>query len=219
MSKFCSNCGAQADDTAAVCGNCGTPFELAADPAPTAAANIADKLKKLIVSVVAIVVVLALVFGGIKIFQSFGPKGAVRKALSAGMNGKAEKLASVISIKYGEKEKDRKKAAKNLDFYLTESNQKKYKISYKIKDVKDLPSDELEKIQENIAEKFDKDEDYVSDAKIVKVQVTVKNKVTKENAGMYKGDYSRITRKVIITKEDGKWKFYGYYYGDDDDDD
>ena len=38
MAKFCTKCGAQADDTATVCPNCGAPFEAApAAPAPAQA--------------------------------------------------------------------------------------------------------------------------------------------------------------------------------------
>ncbi len=221
MSKFCTNCGAQADDAAFVCGNCGTPFGAAPveaavqDPASGKASGV---LKKILVPVISVIVVLALALGALKIFQSVGVKGAVRKGLNAGINGKADKLASVLSIRYGEKESARKKSAKELDFYLTNSESKKYKITYKIKGVKDMPSDELEDIQESIAERFDEDEDYVSDAKIVKVQVTTRVKTTKEKSGLYKGDYHTVTKKVIMTKENGKWKYYGYYSGDDDDD-
>ena len=218
MSKFCANCGAQCDDAAAVCGNCGTPFG-AAPAAPAESKNIAGVLKKILIPVVAIIVVAALALGGLKIFQSTGPKGALRKALNAGIHAKSDKLASVLSIRYGEKTSDRKKAAKNLGFYLKSSDAKKYKITYKIKSVKNMSSDELEEIQEYVANNFDEDEDYVSAAKIIKVQMTTKVKKTKEKDGLYKGDYSTRTQKIVITKENGKWKYYGYYTGDDDDDD
>ena len=80
MSKFCANCGVQADDAAAVCGNCGAPF----GATPAADTDVSGKgiggIKKFIKPAIALIVAAVIIVLGICTISNFtGAKGAARK--------------------------------------------------------------------------------------------------------------------------------------------
>ena len=205
MSKFCTNCGAQADDAAFVCGNCGTPFGAADVAEDGASVKRAGGIKKFIKPAIALVVAAVIVVSGIIAISNFtGAKGAARKYYSAMKKSKASAVAKVLSIRYGEDEEDREEAAERMVGDDDDDEQDEYKISYKIKEAKKVSSSELKAIKKYIKNNTDEDSDYIKAAKKVKITVTYKEKKT--------GDGGRNTSWVVFTKEKGKWKYFGSYY-------
>ncbi|MBR5922539.1 MAG: zinc ribbon domain-containing protein [Clostridia bacterium] len=205
MSKFCANCGAQADDAAAVCGNCGAFFGEA--PAVDTPSKGIANLKKYIKPAIALVVAAVVVIFGIKLLSGFiGAKGAARKFCNATKKKNADSLAQVLSIKYGEDDEDKEKYAENMLGISDDEDEDEddTKISFKIKESKKVSSSELKAIKKYIENKCDEDDDYVTAAKKVKIVITTKDKKT--------GDGQRYTSWYVFTKENGKWKYFDTYY-------
>lgn len=111
MSKFCTNCGAEMDDLAAVCGNCGTALAEASAPAeiptaPVKANPLKDAMNKVsrktlaiagaVVAAIVVIVIIASAFSG-------GPDDAVKKYYKAMAEGDGKKLAECI-FDYGSKD-------------------------------------------------------------------------------------------------------------------
>ena len=192
MSKFCANCGAQADDAAMVCGNCGTPFEAApaGAPAPVAKAGLQKYIKPIIAAVVAVIIIIL----GVNIFGG-GAKGAAKKAMKAMINGDEKAMAKILSARYGD-EDSRESYAK----MLAGEKDDDLKITYKVKDTKTLDKDDLKDIKKNVAAGGEIDEDDVKKAVKVKFEVTIKDKDS--------GDKETETISFIMTKEKGSWKLY-----------
>lgn len=212
MAKFCGNCGAASADNAAVCGNCGAPFT--ADNAAAAAAPKNDasgandskqalikKIGMIAIPVVAIIVVLAIIFGAI--VPNVGYKGTINKFLNAIEDEDVEKyMEYVASYKFDNNndaddavEDDLKDWLEDLEYEYGEN----IKISIKVVDSDKLTEDRLEDIQDRYDDSEDCDDMEITKGYDVLVDLTVKGK-----------DMDRESEKMnfIVIKEDGKWKIW-----------
>ncbi len=159
MAKFCGKCGYQSDDTALVCGNCGTPLE---GGAPAAAKAKLDpkfvKLGALVLGAVAVVLVICLLFCG------GGHEGVVSDYFDAYANGDAE-LILEITPEYAfefNKETTIKKYYKSNVQMGDEAEAmygKDIEISYEITDTDELDEEDLEAFIDNFKEKVENWED------------------------------------------------------------
>lgn len=211
MAKFCGNCGAASADNAAVCGNCGAPFtaDNAAAAAPKNDASGANDSKQALIKkigmiaipVVAIIVVLAIIFGAI--VPNVGYKGTINKFLNAIEDEDVEKyMEYVASYKFDNNndaddavEDDLKEWLEDLEYEYGEN----IKISIKVVDSDKLTEDRLEDIQDRYDDSEDCDDMEITKGYDVLVDLTVKGK-----------DMDRETEKMnfIVIKEDGKWKIW-----------
>lgn len=201
MSKFCGNCGAQMDDSAMVCGYCGTPFNNAAGGGfvykdPEKEAKIRKTIKIASISVASIIVLVI----SISIISSFvGYRGAVRKFMNA---YKAENADEMIEMSCS--------FMRDMDFvdYLAEKYQSdieddfddfddhfasKYSIKYEITSASKVS----ERQARNILEDYVGDDEYddVKSIMIVKVRITAK----------HGSDSTSTTKDICLGKESGKW--------------
>lgn len=218
MAKFCGNCGAASADNAAVCGNCGAPFtaDNAAAAAPKNDASGANDSKQALIKkigmiaipVVAIIVVLAIIFGAI--VPNVGYKGTINKFLNAIEDEDVEKyMEYVASYKFDNNndaddavEDDLKDWLEDLEYEYGEN----VKISIKVVDSDKLTEDRLEDIQDLYDDSEDCDDMEITKGYDVLVDLTVKGK-----------DMDRETEKVnfIVIKEDGKWKIWNGVFVND----
>ena len=120
MAKFCGNCGARMDDSARVCGYCGTPLaasgaapggtpggmpggmygETSGKTVDTAKNNAESmkKVKKIVISIVAALLAIAIVVTGVTVITSFtGVKGTVRKVMKVYEDYDVDAFAAVCS--------------------------------------------------------------------------------------------------------------------------
>lgn len=211
MAKFCGNCGAASADNAAVCGNCGAPFtaDNAAAAAPKNDASGANDSKQALIKkigmiaipVVAIIVVLAIIFGAI--VPNVGYKGTINKFLNAIEDEDVEKyMEYVASYKFDNNndaddavEDDLKDWLEELEYEYGEN----IKFSIKVVDSDKLTEDRLEDIQDAYDDSEDCDDMEITKGYDVLVDLTVKGK-----------DMDRVSEKMnfIVIKEDGKWKIW-----------
>ena len=196
MSKFCANCGAQADDAAMVCGSCGTPFESAGADNTTPAAGVAPAasgLQKYIKPIIAAVAAILAIILCVTIFGG-GAKKAAKKTMKAMIKGNEKTVAKMLSARYGDKD-DRETYAKFLAL-----DDDDVKVTFKVKGIEKVKKDDLKDIKEAVANGGVLDEKDVKKAVKVKIEVTAKDKDT--------GDKDTSTVRLIMTKEKGSWKLY-----------
>lgn len=110
MAQFCTNCGAQMDDNATVCGNCGTALAAPAGGVnANAAVNAVNDIKKkvptkliapiaggVVALILLIVIISAVASGG-------GVKGTIKDSFEAYVKGDAKKFADCVYL-FGDKE-------------------------------------------------------------------------------------------------------------------
>lgn len=110
MAQFCTNCGAQMDDNATVCGNCGTALSAPAGGVNVnAAANAVKDIKKKVpmklvapiaggvVAVILLIVIISAIASG------SGVKGTIKDSFKAYVKCDAKKFVDCIYL-FGDKE-------------------------------------------------------------------------------------------------------------------
>lgn len=222
MAKFCANCGAQANDAAQVCGNCGAPFEGFVAPQEAAAkkqfdvnALIKDPKVKKFAPIVAIVLVVVIVLVAL-ISSGGGAESAVKKYMKGIEKADGAKIMEVMSAEELEyindmadlaDEDNEKFAVDQLTEYADEVLDdfedivgKDLKMSYKVVGVYDLTEEMMEDLVEDYEDsKINTDK---LDAKNVAVEITIKGS---------KDKYTFI-RQLQVVKEDGDWKIANGIY-------
>lgn len=206
MSKFCGNCGAELDDNARVCGQCGTPLEATPSKIPGVKIVAPEKQKKakktikLIISLIAIVVVAAI---AINIASNFtGYKGLLRKVMNAYEDYDIDTLVSLSSDMYYYGEEDwveyyfEYSVGNNLDYFESYVGHN-YKLSYDVQEVYTLSERKLDTLLDTIeSSNPDFDISTISQVKVADIKVTAKE--GKSSVSM--------SVQVTITKENGTWK-------------
>lgn len=225
MSKFCTNCGAEMDDFAAVCGNCGTAlseaqpasteFQAEIPTVPVKPNPVKDAVNKVprkaligAGAVVAIVVVFALI---VSAFSS-GAGSVVKKYYKAMADGDGEKLADCI-FAYGSKEyaddqiSDYKDIAKEAAEDLEDEYGSKAKVKIKVLDTYayDKDDDEFDDLVEDLLDTKDylKDEyddiDFTRDDVKKIVEVCYRIEMTGD------GEEDITYRSLIVAKIGSHW--------------
>ncbi len=181
---FCGNCGTNNEDNATFCNGCGASLtEGGAENNNVAPEKVNNNIVKYgVIAAVAVVAVVLLVV----IFGGNSPKSVVKNTLDATYKGKVNKLKKVYSKKMVENFIEEYEYDEYDDYdefvdelideaeedyeNLQERWGDNFKVSYKIKKVKDVKKSELEDIQDL----YDEIDIEVKDAKEVKVDIELK---------------------------------------------
>lgn len=214
MAKYCGNCGAEMDDNAVVCGQCGTPF------AGTNSTKISginyqtpqskqqkEKNKKTITLIIAAVVAMLVVIGAVRAISEFtGYKGLVRKTVKAyqdyDIDGIIEQGSDLYyfvdddTLSYGLKNIIDNKLEKYEDCVGHS-----YQITYKITDDYELSTRKLEDLKQTLSYYIGMDEDEmnfddISSIRVVELELTVKQ----DKKSM------KDTLTLTVDKEKDGWK-------------
>ena len=206
MAKFCGNCGTQLEDSANVCGYCGTPCGGA--PAHIPGLNVTDPAKRkkqkkiaiLIASIVAFAIVA--VIGVNVVLQHTGYNGLLRKTMDAYMNYDMNAIVSLASDVYYSDDEDwietnfQRTINENLE-YFESSVGHSYKLSYDVNEIYPIPEYKMDEVLDQIEYVFP-NFDVSTLEEIVVADVTV----TARQGSL--SDDQHIS--VGMSKEDGKWK-------------
>lgn len=207
MAKFCSNCGAQMDDDARICGQCGMPIDGSQGKAPRL--KVVDpekrkKLKKKLKIAIALVVVIIIAVAGIKIVRNFtGTNGLVRKVMAAYEKYDIDTIVSLSSDMYYYSDYENYveeyfeyAVGQNIDNFEASVGHS-YKMSYEVEEIYDLSQRKQNEILKNIEYLYpDFDADIINKIIVANVKVTAKQgskSVTK-------------TVKLTMSKEGKTWK-------------
>ena len=216
MAKFCSNCGAQCDDAANVCGTCGSALEGAPVAAPTFDAPVsaeAQSNKKLGVIAVAAVAVIAVVVILLVVLLGGGYKKTVKKFVKAYEQNESDVLEEIYSeIRFDWADDNDYDYVDSLESSVDSTYDaikdkcgKGFKLSYKFDDVEVLKGDDMEDELEDwgYGDADDNIEDYkISAVAVVELEVTAKGDKKDK-------DYDLA---MVLTKESGKWKVFAAYW-------
>lgn len=211
MAKFCGNCGAQLDDDARVCGQCGTPF--AGRTARVSGLKIVDpekqrKVKKRIMLAILLAVVVAIIILAFSIISNFtGSKGFVRRVMTAIEDYDIDTLVSVSSdmYYYGDESAAESYFESNVNFIwdsIEETTGHSSKFDYKINEIYNMSEREKRetiKLIESTYPDFD---------------VNVIEKMKAANVSILLKDGSRTNETIVrieMVKEEGKWKLLHLY--------
>ncbi len=219
MSKFCGNCGAELDDSAAVCGYCGMSLETnpikKAIPGLTSQADEAmvqniKKYGKFVAIGVAGIVVIAIVIS--LIVNNTGYKGALKKYFNAMEDLDSAtfcELTADLDKRYYDDDDDIEALMlENMEDQMEEFEEdygKDVKIKYDIVEstVWDLDDVKLRKF----TEQFEDSEEY--DGSLIEKAVELELDIT------YKGDKKEHTDKgetLWLIKEGGEWRVTSYEF-------
>lgn len=222
MAKFCGNCGAASDDNANICGNCGAPFAASKSGAGNILSKIPGvsnininseqkdlitKIAKIAVPAIAgLVAVLVLIFA--IIVPNTGARGAVKKYFKAivkeDVKAYIELMPEINKVNYEENESmnledDIEDYLKEEKDYLEDEYGKNVKIKIKVTEVDELSNKRKDAIEEEYERTEGVSKGDFEDAVEVEFDITIKGKDDKDE-----GD-----GKVIVIKEEGKWKIWG----------
>lgn len=211
MSKFCGNCGAKMDDSATVCGYCGTAFTDTKPKKfkyedPEKKAKTKNLIKKCAVVVIAVVVIA--IIGNI--ISSFtGYKGTVRTFMKAYRTENIDTLVDMtcsfmqdeeyINVVANRFDNKIKSDFDSYDYHFDS----KYSIKYEIVDATKLSDRQAKnKIEElSYSGYFSMD-----DADLVKKVMNVKVSITAKHGS----DKMSVTRTIYFAKESGGWKLLSF---------
>lgn len=219
MAKFCGNCGARMDDSARICGYCGTPLA-AYTPGGGTHGGTADtvksnaesmkKVKKIVISIVAALLAIAIVVTGVTVVTSFtGVKGTVRKVMKVYENYDVDAFAAVCSdvlyemasqySSYSDSDPIEnifdESIGNDLDQIEYDLGYGTYKISYEINKISKVSDRKMEALSNNL-EEASIDPDIIQDVRLVDITITAK-------VGR---DDTTLDKTLILTKESGKWR-------------
>lgn len=222
MAKFCGNCGARMDDSARVCGYCGTPLavyttsaapgEMPGGTVDTAKNNAENmkKVKKIVISIVAALLAIAIVVTGVAVVTSFtGVKGTVRKVMKVYENYDVDAFAAVCSdviyemasqySSYSDSDPIEnifdESIGNDLDQIEYDLGYGTYKISYEINEISKVSDRKMDALSNNLEEAL-VDPDIIQDIRLVDITITAK-------VGR---DDTTLDKILILTKESGKWR-------------
>lgn len=223
MAKFCGNCGARMDDSARICGYCGTPLAAytpgtapgempGGGTADTAKSNAESmkKVKKLVINIVAALLAIAIVVTGVTVVTSFtGVKGTVRKVMKVYENYDVDAFAAVCSdviyemasqySSYSDSDPIEdifdESIGNDLDQIEYDLGYGTYKISYEINKISKVSDRKMEALSNNL-EEASIDPDIIQDVRLVDITITAK-------VGR---DDTTLDKTLILTKESGKWR-------------
>ena len=202
MAKFCGNCGTMLDEKTMKCPNCGTPTGV--DPTSKLVGKIVT------FSLIGIVVLIAAIVG-IKIASTaLGYKGLVNKFEKAYTNYDYEAIVDMYSIAELYEYEFNEEALENNVKYKIQNTLSSfdsrvghsYKLKYKIQEAYDMPKYRVEAFKSSHSYFNKVDNNIITKAKIVKLEVTAVGKEMSVSRNM----------ELIVTKEKGKWKIADFYY-------
>lgn len=209
MSKYCPECGAEINDEAKVCEQCGTAIETAIEkPAEDKAA----KKKKILIlaGVIAgavLVVVIALVILITSILSNFGCEGTAKRFAEAALNEDYKKMTGFVSdiVIEGFYDNDEDELEERFDREFEYMNNYfdnyiagDYEIKYKIEDVDVYPDEVADEMFDWFEDYYDVDTDVIKKAAIVEFEVYVT-----EGKETYFYDVN-----LIMIKENLTWKVF-----------
>ena len=219
MSKFCEECGSPMEDNASFCENCGTavPQEAAA-PAGNVFTKFVDRLKSdkkfaIIVGGVAaalvLVIVLICVFSG----GGSGYTKALDNYIDVMIKGNVKNLENLAPPQYWEYMEDEndmdmddmmdslEERLDDLKEYMEDEFGKNIKVTYEIRDEKELSEKKLEGIAEALEDTYDIDAKDVTAAYDLELKMTIK--------GSEDDDSDKTEMSVV--KIDGKWYVFNWH--------
>ena len=233
MSKFCTKCGAQCDDTTAFCTKCGAKLDGAA-PAQAAAANgdektILDKFKEnanmesikelqknpkftMIVGVAVIAVALIIIIAIIASIASSGWKKPIKNFFKGIENTNVETYLKTMSEAkidyldemYDDYEESQEEWLEDTMDTLEDDFGKNVKFSYKIVEKEEMKNRDLKDIEETYEEIYEEKVD-VSKGYEVDVEYSIKGKEDKEKD---------LDATFYVVKVDGEWVLEGFELDD-----
>lgn len=198
------------DDSARVCGYCGTAFDSSSEnnfkyEDPEKKAKFRKTVKK-IVTAIATVAIFSIV---VSIASSFvGYRGAIRTFMNAYKTGDAEALAAMTWSVAQEEDMDSiirffdNELKKDLDRFDSYFNSK-YRIKYEIANASKLSDRQIEKIKEQIVSA---DSSLTEEADSVKKMMSVKVAITAKSGSAS----TSVSRTIYLLKESGKWKIFTF---------
>ncbi len=210
---FCTKCGAENDDNARFCVECGAKLGNSGKgirpPSYDSEADVSKKMwnvgkyKKIIPII--ILVILAVLLVSKLILPGQTEKKVIKNIMSAEMTGDVDKIMDIVPEDLwdaAEKEGlSRKEIKEELQDVLSEARDsldsilgENWKYSYKIKNIEKVPKEDLEDIRETYKDAVGK-EVNISEAKKVQVELTVKTKDTEKSE----------TMTIYIIKIKNKW--------------
>ncbi len=197
MAKFCGICGKEAEDSASVCGNCGTTF--IPEVVHKNPEKKDKKVLKMIGGITGTILVLAMLAYYIAGF--FGVKGIIRNVANAYEKEEAEQLVPLMSkywSTYYEKDEELEKIIENWMekdiIYFKEQVGSPYRITYQVERNREINSSEMKDMKDWLSGYQDYD-GQISEAREVKIQLLAKGK----------GEAKKVVTLRII-KENGWWK-------------
>lgn len=208
MSRFCGNCGAQAEDNARVCGYCGVTLSENGGAQKTNVAsmnldsekqnNIFKLASLAVVAFISLIIVINIISGFV------GVKGAARKIMNAYRDYDIDTLLEMTSdFKYAQAdfmgtslEKSYENRLDNKFEYFENRVGRDYKMKYKIVDSSKLPEYRTDDLYDAIAELDDFDIGTISKIMIVEIEVTAKGKSIDKVENW----------ELVLAKENGKWR-------------
>lgn len=207
MAGFCGNCGAQLDNDARVCGQCGIPIDWRQGKVHGFKVVNLQKRKKLMKKMkilIALVVVIIIAAAGVKIVRNFtGTNGLIRKVMTAYEKYDIDTIVSLSSDMYYYNDYENyveeyfeSAVGKNIDNFEVSVGHS-YKMSYKVEEIYDLSQRKQDKILESIESTYpDFDVDIINKIVVANVKVTAKQGSKSANK----------TVKITMSKEGKKWK-------------
>lgn len=208
MAKFCGNCGAKLDDDAKVCGQCGTPLENTQLNTPIFKQTDPEKEKKIkkivkiALALIALIIVVRVVIGITSRYT--GHNGLLRKVMAAYEDYDIDTLVSLSSdLYYCGKDPDADWAEHYFENivgdhleYFESSVGHSYKLSYKVNETYPLPERKFSEMLDEIESTHPDFDSEIKKIVVADLELTAKQ-----------GNKSKSTDlKVIMAKEDGKWK-------------
>lgn len=199
MAKFCGNCGTKLDENTKVCGNCGTPVDIQTSNIQGLSKK-KNKIIKFIPIFIAIVIVFSIAFNIVSNFT--GNKGLLNKVMKAYENYDIETLVSLSSDVYYYAEENYVEdyfeycVGNTLDSFESSIGHN-FKLSYEVSEIYDFS-------RRNLEEEFSEIENTYVDFNVDKIKKIVGADVilTAEKDG----NSSTKNIKIVMTKEDNKWK-------------
>ena len=216
MSKYCPECGAEINDEAKVCEQCGTAIETAIEkPAEDKAA----KKKKILIlaGVIAgavLVVVIALVILISSIVSSFGAEGTAKKFAKAMAAENTKKMISLTSDVYkeyyefyqekydvDELEEEYEQELEYVNSFFENYAGSDYKLKYEIEDVDFYSEDMLDDMYGWYEDTYDVDTDVIKESAMVEVEF----QVSKDGKDYF------YDVDLVMVKENNTWRVFDFY--------
>lgn len=184
MAKFCGNCGAQLDEGARVCGQCGMPVD--GMPAGTPKLNIQDpekqkktqKTVRLAALLVGLLVVAVLLINLVPRYTGY--RGLLRRVMAAYEDYDVDALTDLASELYDMYDDDgagdyfEYTVGSALD-YFEEAVGHDYALSYKIEEIYDLSERKLDSLRDELELSYsDFDADEIRRVVVAEITLTAK---------------------------------------------
>lgn len=218
MAQFCTNCGAQMDDNATVCGNCGTALSaptggVNANAAVNAVKDIKKKVPMKLVAPIAggVVALILLIVIISAIASGSGVKGTIKDSFKAYVKGDAKKFVDCIYL-FGDKEikEDFIEEIDDGKEDVIEGLEDEYGKNVKVKKVEIKDEDDIKKDGKKFdeyveyLESFADSEDVDFKTKDIKAIKVVDFNVTVEG----KDDEETLKYKdIVFVKTSDGWQF------------